>query len=33
VLAFPEGAFEKVLAFLEKCWHLLRERLKKVLQA
>jgi len=29
-LTFPEGAVKKVLASLEKCWHLLKELLKSV---
>jgi hypothetical protein len=30
VLALTEGAVKKVLASLEKCWHLLKELLKNV---
>jgi len=33
VLAFTEGTVKKVLASLEMCWHLLRELVKKCLQA
>jgi len=29
VLAFVEGAVQRVLASLEKCWHLLKELLNK----
>jgi hypothetical protein len=30
VLVFPEGAFKKMLASVEKCWHMLMELLKSV---
>jgi hypothetical protein len=30
VLAFPKGAVKKMLASLEKCWHSLKELVKRV---
>jgi hypothetical protein len=33
VLAFPKGAVKKMLASLEKCWHSLKELVKKCWQA
>jgi hypothetical protein len=33
MLAFPKEAVKKMLASVEKCWHLLMELLKKCLRA
>jgi len=33
VLAFPEGDVKKMVASIEKCWHLLMELLKQCWQA